>query len=270
MVRPASARAASGAAVTRGEDAAHHGCQVGREEDLGSVPQDLLHFRGVAMRQQPVRREVLVDRSEVQRLLRTAAGAGDARRGIHHDAGGLHQAPACQGREGQPRRGGVAPRRGHERRTAQAVPEQFGEAVHRRAQQFGRCVLLAVPARIERSVVQPEVGGEVDDEPDPAPQIGDEALGLAVGQRTEHEVEPVETGGIAVLVDEAGVRRREGRRVLPHRLAGMGVRGGHGHLESRMARQQAQQLGTRVARRPDDPCLHRISIHKFAYSCELG
>ena len=58
--------------------------------------------------------------------------------------------------------------------------------------------------------MQPEVGSEVDDEPDPAPQIGDEALGLAVGQRTEHEVEPVQTGRIVVLVDEAGVRRREG------------------------------------------------------------
>jgi hypothetical protein len=34
-----------------------------------------------------------------------------------------------------------------------------------------------------------------------------------------------------------------------------------------MAGQQTQELDPRVPRTPDDPGLHRISIHELAYSC---
>jgi hypothetical protein len=237
---------------------------VGGEEHLAA--DDLLHFRRVPVREQPVRREVLVDAPEVQRLLEAAAGARDARGRIDDDAGGFHQPLTDQRGEGQAGRGGIAPGRRHQSGSGQVVPEQLGQPVDGLSQQGGRAVVLAVPLRIEPGVLQPEIGGQVDDHPHPAPELGDDLLGLPVGQATENQVEAVEPSGVAVLVDQAGVRGRQGRGVGADRLAGMRVRRRHGDLEFRVARQEAEQLRPGVPRCSKDPCLHRMSIHISAYS----
>ena len=220
------------------------------------------------MGQQPVGREVLVDGSEVQRLLEAAAGTRHARGGVDDDARRLDEAGPHQGGQGQPGRRGVTTGRGDERRAGQAFAEELGQPVDRVGQQLGCGVLLAVPAGIERGVVQPEVGRQVHDQADPRPELRDDPLGLPVGQAAEHQVETIEAGRIVPLVDQAGIGGGQRGRVRADRLAGVGVGRGHRHLELRVPGQQAQQLRPGVPRRPKDPCLHRMSIHQAAYSCE--
>ena len=70
------------------------------------------------------------------------------------------------------------------------VAEQLGQPVGEVGQQLGRGVRLAVPLRVERRVLQPEVGGQVDEVADLAEQLGHDRLAGAVGQAEEHEVEP--------------------------------------------------------------------------------
>ena len=69
-------------------------------------------------------------------------------------------------------------------------------------------MLLAVPLGVEGGVLQPEVGRQVHDQADPRPELGDDALGLPVGQAAEDQVEPVEAGRVAVLVDQSGIGAR--------------------------------------------------------------
>ncbi len=229
---------------------------------------DLLHLGSVAMRQQAIGREVLVNRSEVQGLPEATAGARHARRGIDHDAGRLQQAGTDQGRQGQPGGRRVAAGGGDEGRPRQSLAEQLGQPVDGLGQQLGCAVFLAVPLGVQRSVLQTEVGGEVHDEAHPRPQLRDDPLGLPVGQAAEHQVETVETGGVVVLVDQTGIGGGQRRRVGADGLAGVGMGRGHGDLELGVTGEQSQQLRPGVPRRPKDPCLHRMSIHTSAYSCE--
>ena len=172
-----AAVALGGPGVAGGQDAAHHRGQVRREEHLGA--EDLLHLGRVAVGQQPVGGEVLVDRPEVQRLLEPAARPRDARRRVDHDPGPLHQAASDQRGQGQPGRGRVAAGGGHEGRPGQALPEQLGQPVDRLGQQPRRAVLLAVPARVERRV---DAGGSP--RPGPRPRRpGPGARGRAAGTR---------------------------------------------------------------------------------------
>ena len=143
--------------------------------------------------QQPVGGEVLVDRAEVQRLLEPAPGARHARGGVDDDAGRLDQAGAQQRGQGQAGRRRVAPGGGDEGRPGQVVPEQLGQAVDGLAPAApARACSSPYQLRVERGVLQPEVGRQVHDQPDPVPQRGDDPLGLAVRQGAEDQVEAVE------------------------------------------------------------------------------
>ena len=73
---------------------------------------------------------------------------------------------------------------------------QLGQAVHEPVQQLGHGVGLPVPGGVQRRVVQPEVGRQVDDDPHPRHDLGHQLLGLAVGQGHEHQVQTVQLGRI--------------------------------------------------------------------------
>ena len=179
----------------------------------------------------------------------------------------LQQAGPDQGGQGQPGRRRVTAGGGNERGPCQSLAEQLGQPVDGLGEQLRCAVLLAVPLGVERSVPQAEVGGEVDDEAHPRPQLRDDPLGLPVGQAAEHQVESVEMGRVVVPVDQTRIGRGQRRRVGADGLAGMGMGRGHGDLELGVPGEQAQQLRPGVPRRPEDPCLHRMSIHRSAYSC---
>ena len=247
-----------------------------REEHLGA--QDLLHFGGVAMGQQAVGHEVLVDGPEVQGVGGGPPGPGGPRGGIDDDPAGLDQPGPDEGRQGQPGRRRVAAGGSDQRGTGQRRAEQLRQPVDGLLEKLRRLVRLAVPGRVERGITQPEVGRQVDDDPDPVTQGRHDPLRLAVREGAEHEIEAVEaveagSSGCSRsgrLVDHSGVGGGQRRRVLPHQLTGAGMRGDRGHLDVGVARQETQELNARVPRSTDDPGLHRISIHEYAYSCVSG
>ena len=82
----------------------------------------------------------------------------------------------ANGASGEGRRGRVAAGRGDERGAGEVGPEQLGQAVDELVEQRRGVVRFAVPGRVERGVVQPEVGGEVDDRAYPADEGRDELL----------------------------------------------------------------------------------------------
>src|SRR5438477_577286 len=69
------------------------------------------------------------------------------------------------GERAQGQRGGghVPAGHGDEAGIADLAPEELGKAVDGLPEQVGMLVLLAVPLRVERRVLQPEVGREVHD-----------------------------------------------------------------------------------------------------------
>ena len=79
--------------------------------------------------------------------------------------------------------------------------------------------------------MQPEVGRQVDHRPDPVDEPRDQALGLAVGQGAEDEVEAVEGRRVGRRVDQRRIGGGQRRGVGGHRLAGVVTGGGHGHLQ---------------------------------------
>ena len=121
-------------------------------------------------------------------------------------------------------------------------------------------VLLAVPLRVQGGVVQPEVGGQVDDVPDLAHQLGHDGLAGAVGQAEEHEVESGHLGAVVGGEDEVGVGGGQARVQVGGPGAGLGVAGGQHDLELGVAGGQPQQLRSGVPGRADDAHLDHPEI----------
>ncbi len=122
------------------------------------------------------------------------------------------------------------------------VPIELGQPVGEVRQQPRRRVLLAVPLRVEGRVLQTEVGGQVDDVPDLADQLGDDRLAGAVGQAQEDEIQPSEGLGLVGREDQVGVGGGQARVQLGGPDASLGVTGGQAHVEVRVLGAQPQQL----------------------------
>ncbi len=83
-------------------------------------------------------------------------------------------------------------------------------------------------------------------------QLRHDRLAGAVGQPEEHQVEPVDGGGVVGRERQVGVGGPEARVQVRDRGAGLGVAGGHPHVEVGVLRAQAQQLRAGEPGRPDD------------------
>ncbi len=232
---------------------------MGCEQDLGA--DDLLHLGCVPVVEQAVGREVLVHRAEVAGVLERPTGARNPGRSVHHDAGRLDQSGPHQGGQGQRGRRRVAAGHGHPGGADDLVPEQLGQPVREVGQQLGSGVLGAVPLRVGRRILQPEVGREVQHPRHPVLHLGHDRLAGAVGQAAEHDVEPVHGLGRVRLEGHVAVDGAQARIEIGHRRARLGVPRGQHHLHLRMARHQPHELGAGVPRRPHDPDAHgRYSI----------
>ena len=93
-----------------------------------------------------------------------AAGAADAGLGVADDSGGSIDHAACdQGLNGKIRGGGIAARVRDQARGANALAAELRKTVDGLGEQFGRGVLLLVPARIGGGVAKAERAAEIDD-----------------------------------------------------------------------------------------------------------
>ena len=108
-----------------------------------------------------VRRNVLIDFAVTEATARPAAGAADARLCIDDD---LVANDASRNGRGQREDGGrgVAARVRDERCGGDRIAVEFGEPVHRGRQQVGRGVRLAEPLLKRAWLLEPKVGGDID------------------------------------------------------------------------------------------------------------
>ena len=138
--------------------------EVRREQHVrpaGARPsQRLLHLGRVPVREQSVRRHVLVRLREQARRLQPATRARHARHRVGDDAR-LDEPEREQRRARQAHRGGIAAGRRDVRVRCEIVAVQLDQPVREPADDLGRAVRLAVPARVHVGR-EPEVGAEVD------------------------------------------------------------------------------------------------------------
>src|SRR5687767_1816669 len=99
----------------------------------------------MAMAEEAIRDEVLVDRPEVELWLRRAARPRHAARGVDDHAGGIDEARAHERCDSERRGGDVTTCGGDERCAAEVLTEELGDAERRVREQFGAGVLVAVP-----------------------------------------------------------------------------------------------------------------------------
>ena len=185
------------------------------------------------------------------------ARARHAAGGIHHNPRGVDQAGSDQWGQGQGRSGRVAAGGGNQGRAGKLLAEQLGDPGRGVGEQRRAAVFGPIPFGVEARVPQPEVRGQVDHGPYPFEQVGYQLLRRPVGQSQEDHVEPVSGRGVGVDEDQIRVARGEARIEVLYPAAGLAVRGGHYHLERRVAGGQPHQLGAGVSRRPKDPDLER-------------
>ena len=104
-------------------------------------------------------------------------------------------------------RGRVAAGRGDVRVRRELVAVELDHAVREPADDLGRAVRLAVPARVHVGR-EPEVGAEVDHVRDVVEQAREEVLARAVRQHAEHEIETAEVGDVERREHDVAVRGR--------------------------------------------------------------
>ena len=217
---------------------------------LRDLRERLLHLGGVAVREQAVRRDVLVRFREQARGLEPAARAGDARDGVGDDAR-LDEVEREERRAREADRGRVATGRRDVRVRGDLVAVELDEPVREPVDHLGRVVRLAVPAGVDVGR-QPEVGAEIDRVADVVEQAGQQRLARAVRQETEQEVETGEVGGDERRVPEVLVGAEQPRVQLADGRAHVAVGRDVHDLDLGVAGQEAQQLGSGIAGPADD------------------
>jgi hypothetical protein len=236
--------------VTGGENAARGRHEVGREEYFHrcarNMRQRLLHLGGVTMRQQSVRRDVLVGFGEQARRLRGAPGAGDPRDRVGDDSVAFHQLLGHERREREAHRGRVATRDGDVVGARDLAAVQLHEPVHEFVDELRRGVRLAVPPPVGVRR-QTEVGPEIDDVRAATEQIRDDQLRRTVREADERDVGAVHVGRVVRCVHEVAVGRPQRRVQVADRRARVRVGRDVPDLDCRVPGQQPQEFGARIA-----------------------
>ncbi len=113
--------------------------------------------------------------------------------------------------EGEGGRCRVATWGGNEAGASQLVPVQLGQPVDRLADESRTGVRKAVPLLVQRRIPEPEVGPEVDDQPDDVNEGRHDRLGQPGREGDEDDVTSLEIAGLQGVDHEVPVRRRQGR-----------------------------------------------------------
>jgi len=133
--------------------------------------------------------------------------------------------------------------------------KELGHPVDRFVEELGVLVGGAVVLRVQRRILQPEGGRQVDHGVHLAEEPGRDLLGPGVGKAEEDDVESGERLGVVGREHEVRVGRGQARVEIGGARARLGVAGGDHDVELGVACAQAEQFGPRVARRPHDPDL---------------
>ncbi len=127
-------------------------------------------------------------------------------------------------------------------------------------------MLLPVPLRVERSVVEAEVGTQV--EYHGSVELGDDRLRSTVGEGDEHHVQ-AGRDSLPGLQRHGRIGRRQTGIEFSDRLAGLGVGGRKHDLEAGMVGAQPHEFRSGEAGSADDSYgKHCMSIRTVVYSCK--
>ena len=229
-----------------------------REEHLG--PDHLLHLRRVAVVEQAVGDEVLVHRGVVRRRRGLSPRPRGAARRVDDQPARLDEAGGDERRERERRGRHVAAGCGDEPRPGERGAGELRQAVDREPEEFRRGVDEAVPASVGRRVLQAEVRAEVDDERNHLHEPRHDRLRAPSGHGDEGDVTARARRRVGRLRRQTRVAPAEAREEFADRRPGRRLGLGRDDLEIGMRRQQSQQLGTEIPRRPDDGRPHGMNI----------
>ena len=194
--------------------------------------------------------EIVRHLGEQERGFGLAAGAAQARLGVHDEPVILHQTRLEQRQAPQEDARGVATGIGDQASLPDVVPAKLAQAVGRApaVEQLRMRVLELIPARIEGRIVEPEIAAEVDHALADAQQVRRQGHRLAVGQREkDHVARGGEFGRIEGLngkiyaPPKAGKDFRGRGRALP-----LGRGGQVGKLDMRMLKEPPDELFARI------------------------
>ena len=214
--------------VERREDAAHGGRQVRREHqrqrrlrDRGEALRDL---RVVAMALDAVGGEVVRGLGEQQVDLGLAPRTRHARLAVGDHVLRVDHAGLDQRQEAELHGGRVAAGVADDARLADRLAVHLRQAVHALGQQVGARVRHLVPALEQRRVLEPEVGGEVDDLDAGVDELARLRHRDAVRRGEEHEVALREAGLVGLdererVVAAAQAREHVGDAACPRPCA---------------------------------------------------
>jgi hypothetical protein len=162
--------------------------EVRREQHLGAG--GLLDLRGVPVVEQPVRGEVLVDGAEVRGVLEAPSRPAHAGGGVDDHTRPVDGTSPHERGEGERPCRDVAPGCGDEPGTVEIRAEELGQAVRETGEQLRAGGAPRVPLRVERGVLQPEVGCRSTMGPHASRRAGTSSWLLPCGRHEEHEVRP--------------------------------------------------------------------------------
>ncbi len=243
--------------VARGEDASGHRDEVRHERDMNlTVPAELAQLlsqlRKVAVAADRIGADRLVDLAEMDPNAGGPPGPTDARLGVDHEIG-RGKPSRHRGCEGEDRRGRVTARHGDECSVPQLALMELGQPEHRLGEQVRLGMLLPVPDRVLRRIVQTKIRAHVDHPGARADPPGRFARANVVRQAAEHDIDPVGIRFRAELALQA-----EQRKNLGVSLTRVRPRGELAELHAGMASEQVHQCHPGIAVGPGHGRLHGL------------
>src|SRR6185312_1835765 len=159
-----------------------------------------------------------------------------------------------------------AARRRDRLRVADRVPVELGDPVHKFRQKIGRLMGMAIPAFVSCSVVEPEVGPEVDEGDASGEDRGRDLLALPMRKRGKDQIDAVQRPLVEMLKIRLRVSNGKMRVHRGERLSGLAVAEQLRGRELGMRGDQPQQLAADIARGSKD-CRPNHGARPYAGNC---
>ncbi|KAF1056633.1 MAG: hypothetical protein GAK44_00144 [Pseudomonas delhiensis] len=250
--------------IQRGVNAADHRRQV-RNEGQTDIPprsttQPLADFRQVTVPFDRIGHHALAGLTEQRTDLGAPSRAANTGLAVGNQARGIGQSGLQQ--RNQPQLSGRRVATGHSDQACRTnlLAIDLRQSVHRLGQQFRRAMRLAVPLGPLFSILQTEVGRQVDDPSPGGQQLARQSVSHTVRRREEHHVTSAQLLNIRNTEDQAVVVTSQVRVHVGHLHTLLGAGSDHFHTRLGVLREQAQQFDTRVPRATYDTDLDHLYV----------
>ena len=208
--------------VECGQDAPHHGCQVGDKGQAhpftGGIGQTLADLRMVAMSRHAIGSNRLRRLTQQIVFRGLAPGAAHPGLGIGDQALTIYQALLQQWQQAQLHGGRVTARHGDQAGITNRFPIHLRQSIDCHIHQLGTGMGSLVPLLPQGDVLDAKIGREIDDSHALIQQVGGGVHGNRMGRGIENKVASRECIGIGSAEFQVHVAAQVGK-VTGHRLA---------------------------------------------------